>query len=153
MLDSARTASTVRAFMTTPENFDPTPISGGPTDVAPLGRGGVKPAHELTAAEDADPYNWAAIAADPDFAALKRAKLRFIVPGTIFFLVYYMSLPVLIGFWPEAMKMPVIGKVNWAYLFALSQFLMTWVLCALYVRTAKRWDRMNAELLAKFTRR
>ena len=40
-------------------------------------------------------------------------------------------------------------KVNWAYLFALSQFLMTWIMCALYVRAARRWDIMNAELLAK----
>ncbi len=139
--------------MSTPENFDPTPISGGPTDVAPLGRGGEKPAHERTAGEDGDPYDWAAIANDPAFAELKRAKLRFIIPGTIFFLVYYMTLPVLVGFCPELMKTPVWGKVNIAYLFALSQFVMTWVLCALYVRAAKRWDRMNAELLARFPRR
>jgi uncharacterized membrane protein (DUF485 family) len=139
--------------MSTPENQDLTPISGGPTDVAPLGRGGEKPAHERTASEDGDPYDWAAIAADPAFAELKRAKLRFIVPGTIFFLTYYMTLPVLVGFFPAMMKTAVLGKVNWAYLFALSQFIMTWVLCALYVRTARRWDRMNAELLAKFPRR
>ncbi len=73
----------------------------------------------------------------PDFAALKKAKLRFIIPATIFFLVYYMTLPVLVGFFPEMMKTPVWGKVNWAYLFALSQFIMTWVLCAMYVRVAK----------------
>lgn len=131
-----------------PQDF--TPISGGPTDVSPLGWGGAKPEHEKTADEDANSYNWNAIANHPEFAALKKAKLRFIVPGTIFFLVYYMTLPVLVGFFPEAMKAPVWGKVNWAYIFALSQFIMTWVVCALYVRTAKRWDKMNADLLAKF---
>lgn len=139
--------------MTNPENFDPTPISGGPTDVAPLGRGVPKPAHELTADEDADTYDWNAIATDPGFAELKRAKAKFIIPGTIFFLVFYMTLPILVGFYPEMMKTPVIGKVNAAYLFALSQFIMTWVLCAMYVRAAKRWDQMNAALLAKFPRR
>lgn len=139
--------------MSTPENFDPTPISGGPTDVSPLGRGVPKPAHERTAGEDGDPYNWAEIEADPAFAELKRAKLRFIVPGTIFFLVYYMALPVMVGFFPEVMKTAVLGKVNWAYLFALSQFVMTWVLCAMYVRAARRWDVMNAELLARLVRR
>ncbi len=96
----------------TPQDF--TPESGGPTDVSPLGRGGAKPAHERTAGEDGDPYDWDAIANHPDFAALKKAKLRFIIPGTIFFLVYYMTLPVLVGFFPEAMKTPVWGKVNWA---------------------------------------
>jgi len=134
-----------------PQDF--TPISGGPTDVAPLGRGAEKPEHEKTADEDAQSYDWAAIANHPDFAALKKAKLRFIIPATIFFLLYYMSLPVLIGYFPETMKTPVWGKVNWAYLFALSQFIMTWVICALYVRVAKGWDKMNAELLAKFPHR
>ncbi len=94
--------------------------------------------------------DWNKIAADPDFHALQRAKRRFLVPASIFFLVYYLSLPVMVGFFPEVMKKPVIGKVNWAYLFALSQFVMTWVLCAMYVRVARRWDKMNAALLAKF---
>ncbi len=132
---------------------DYTPESGGPTDVAPLGRSGPKPEHEKTAGEDGGGYDWEAIAAHPDFSALKKAKLRFIIPGTIFFLVYYMTLPILVGFYPATMKTAVWGKVNWAYLYALSQFIMTWVICALYVRTARRWDKMNAELLAKFPRR
>lgn len=97
--------------------------------------------------------DWEKIAADPDFVALKKAKLRFIVPATIFFFIYYMTLPVMVGFFPDLMKAPVLGKVNPAYLFALSQFVMTWVLCALYVRVARRWDIMNAELLAKYTSR
>jgi uncharacterized membrane protein (DUF485 family) len=94
--------------------------------------------------------DWNQIANDPGFAELKRAKRRFIVPATVFFLLYYMALPVLVGFWPAMMKQPVIGKVNWAYLFALSQFVMTWVVCWLYVRAARRWDGMERDLLAKF---
>jgi uncharacterized membrane protein (DUF485 family) len=139
--------------MSAPDNADFTPLSGGPTDVAPLGRTGTKPAHERTASEDGDPYDWAAIARDPAFAELKAAKRRFIVPATIFFFVYYMTLPVLVGFYPELMKKAVLGKVNWAYLFALSQFVMTWVLCAMYVRAARRWDEMNVTLLSRFPRR
>lgn len=90
---------------------------------------------------------WEQIAQHPGFAELKRAKLRFIIPATIFFMVYYMALPILVGFFPEVMKKPVWGKVNWAYLFALSQFIMTWVICGLYVRVARRWDKMTVELL------
>ena len=90
---------------------------------------------------------WEKIAQHPGFAELKRAKLRFIIPATIFFMVYYMALPILVGFFPELMKKPVWGKVNIAYLFALSQFIMTWVICGLYVRAARRWDKMNADLL------
>jgi uncharacterized membrane protein (DUF485 family) len=136
--------------MSNPEDQDLTAESGGPTDVAPLGRSGPKPEHERTAAEDMNRADWEAIANDPDFVELKRSKRSFLIPWTIFFLVYYMTLPVLVGFCPETMKTPVLGKVNWAYLFALSQFVMTWVLCAIYVRQAKKWDAMNTALLAKF---
>jgi len=132
------------------DDRDYTPIVGAQTDIAPLGRSGPKPEHEKTAYEDGDPVDWAIIARDADFNALRRAKLRFIVPATIFFLSYYMALPVLVGFCPDIMKQPVIGKVNWAYLFALSQFVMTWTICWLYVRAARNWDRMNMALLAKF---
>jgi uncharacterized membrane protein (DUF485 family) len=133
------------------DDQDFTPIVGSQTDIAPLGRRGPKPEHEKTADEDGNPVDWNRIASDPDFAALREAKRRFIVPATVFFLTYYMALPVLVGFWPQMMKQPVIGAVNWAYLFALSQFVMTWVICWLYVREARRWDKMNAALLAKFS--
>ena len=138
--------------MSPQEPRDDTPEISSPTDIAPLGRGGPKPAHEKTAGEDAGKYDWDLIANDPGFAELKAAKRRFILPATIFFFVYYMTLPVLVGFCPELMKTAVWGKVNIAYLFALSQFLMTWTLCALYVRAARRWDVMNDALLARLVR-
>jgi uncharacterized membrane protein (DUF485 family) len=43
--------------------------------------------------------------------------------------------------------------MNWAYLFALSQFFMAWILAALYTRAAAHWDKMNADLLTKLARR
>ncbi|MEY3480921.1 MAG: hypothetical protein RIQ71_1696, partial [Verrucomicrobiota bacterium] len=139
--------------MSSPRDYrDYTPIVGAQTDIAPLGRSGPKPEHEKTADEDSDPVDWNRIEADPDFAALRVAKRRFIIPATVFFLCYYMALPVMVGFWPAVMKEPVLGKVNWAYLFALSQFLMTWIVCWLYVRAAKNWDLMNEALLAKYNR-
>ena len=95
------------------------------------------------------PSDWTRIANDPAFLELKRARRRFTIPATIFFLVYYTALPVLVGFFPELMKTPVLGKVNAAYLFALSQFIMTWTLCGIYVRVARRWDEMTAALLAR----
>ncbi len=138
--------------MTLPNNSDMTPESDAPTDVAPLGRGGVKPAHEQTAAEDVDPADWDAIAGDPAFKKLLADKLRFIVPTTIFFVVYYFALPVLVGWFPELMKTRVVGQVNLAYLFALSQFFMAWILAAIYVVVAAGWDRKSAAVLAKFGR-
>ena len=67
---------------------DPTPIVGAPTDVAPISRSGPKPAHERTADEEADVVDWKTLAASAGFKELIRAKRRFIVPATLFFVLY-----------------------------------------------------------------
>ena len=138
--------------MSNPDNSDLTPIVGAQTDISPLGRGGPKPGHEKTADEDRNDADWNAIAADADFKKLLAAKARFILPATIFFVVYYFTLPILVGWWPELMKTKVVGEVNLAYLFALSQFFMAWGLAAFYVVRAAGWDKDAAALLAKFKR-
>ena len=138
--------------MSAPDPRDYTPESAAPTDIAPLGRSGAKPAHERTADEDRDAADWDAIAAHDDFKKLLAAKAAFIVPATIFFLTYYFALPVLVGWFPDLMKTKV-GSVNVAYLFALSQFFMAWMVAAFYVVKAAGWDRAAAALLAKFANR
>lgn len=65
----------------------------------------------------------------------------------MFFLIYYFALPVLVGFQPDLMKRRVMGPLNIAYLYALSQFFMTWILAALYMRMAAKFDRMAAAIL------
>jgi uncharacterized membrane protein (DUF485 family) len=125
---------------------DPTPISGGPTDVAPLG--GPKPPHERTADEEPDVVDWERLAASERFRDLLKAKRRFVVPATIFFIVYYFALPVLIGYARPLMEKTVFGPVNLAYLFALSQFFVAWIIAALYVRAAARFDKMAAGVIA-----
>jgi uncharacterized membrane protein (DUF485 family) len=121
---------------------DPTPLIGAPTDVAPLTHAPPKPPHERTADEEADGIDWDRLAASERFRNLLKAKRRFIVPATIFFVVYYFALPVLIGYARPLMAKPVIGPLNWAYLFALSQFFVAWIIAALYVRAAARFDKM-----------
>ena len=94
-----------------------------------------------------DTPDWAAIERMPEFRALIRAKRAFIVPATLFFVAYYFALPALVGYWPELMSTPVAGRINIAYLFALSQFVMAWGIMAAYVRRARRYDRMVEQLL------
>ena len=89
---------------------------------------------------------WSSIASTDEFAELLRQKRQFVVPATVFFIVYYFALPVLVGYFPAFMDQPVWGPVNLAYLFALSQFVMAWVLAWLYVRAAARFDRLADEL-------
>ena len=130
-----------------PEPGDQTPEVGSETDVVPLGRGGAKPAHELTADEDAD-ADWDRIAAQEEFKQLLASKRRFIVPMTVFFVVYYFALPVLVGYAPRLMETRVLG-LNVAYLFALSQFFMAWIVAALYVRAAGGWDRTARRVIER----
>lgn len=134
-------------------SVDPTPSVGAATDVAPLGHDEVKPAHELTADEDVDVVDWERVAATDEFKTLLRAKVKFIVPATVFFVVYYFALPVLVGYAPGLMEQKVIGVVNLAYLFALSQFFMAWILAALYLRAAGRFDDLAARLIATLPKR
>ena len=128
---------------------DLTPEVGAATDVAQLGRAEAKPPHELTAAEDSNPVDWSRVTQMPEFRAMVRAKLRFIIPAVIFFVVYYFALPVLVGYAPGLMSKRVIGVVNVAYLFALSQFFMAWIIAALYLRAAARFDKLEHKVIEK----
>ena len=93
------------------------------------------------------PTDWDVVAANDEFKDLMAAKARFIVPATVFFIAYYFALPILVGYAPEFMATPVIGPVNIAYLFALSQFFVAWLIAWLYVRAANRFDQMAKNVL------
>ncbi len=103
-----------------------------------------------SAAPEPPSPDWNAIARDPAFSVLVRRKLRLVVPATVFFLIYYFALPVGVGWFPELMNRKVWGDANLAYLFALSQFGMAWLLALVYVLAASGWDRAERALLEKF---
>ncbi|MBM3869795.1 MAG: DUF485 domain-containing protein [Verrucomicrobia bacterium] len=124
-----------------PENRNPdlTPKVSAETDVARLSHSSQPLAHQKTGAEGVNLADWDQIAAQPQFKALLAAKLKFIIPATLFFVVYYFALPVLVGWFPELMEKRI-GPVNLAYLFALSQFFMAWILAYIYLRKAAQFD-------------
>jgi uncharacterized membrane protein (DUF485 family) len=99
--------------------------------------------HVLSQAE------WEKLSQDPDFQALYKKKMGFIIPATIFFLVYYFALPISVGYFTNFMETKIIGDINLAYLFALSEFVMAWVITWLYVNQAKKWDVEAAAIVAK----
>lgn len=121
--------------------LDPTPIVGAPTDIAPPTYRGPKPPHERTAAEEAGAADWQAIAASAPFRELLRSKRRFIIPAMAISILYYFALPVLVGWFPDLMQKKVRGGANLAYLFALSQFFMAWIVAGIYVAKAGAWDK------------
>ena len=104
---------------------------------------------EMQAEGPPDETVWDRVAAMDQFKDLMAAKARFIVPATMFFLVYYFALPVLVGFARPWMETAVLGPVNIAYLFALSQFFMAWILAWLYIRAADRFDGQAKRILER----
>src|ERR1700722_1942196 len=98
---------------------------------------------------EADKTEWDRIAETREFKDLIATKKTFIIPAFVFFLVYYFLLPVLVGYAPNFMATKVIGEVNLAYLFALSQFFMAWIIAWLYVRAANNFDRLAKDILQK----
>ena len=92
---------------------------------------------------------WDEIAESKAFKDLMATKKIFIVPAFIFFVVYYFALPILVGYAPQFMSTKVIGEVNLAYLFALSQFFVAWIIAGLYVRAANDFDRLAKDILDK----
>ena len=83
---------------------------------------------------------WDRVARMDDFKKLLAARKAFVIPATIFFVVYYFALPISVGYFPAFMQRKIWGPVNIAYLFALSQFLVAWLIAYLYVRAARRFD-------------
>ena len=96
--------------------------------------------------------DWKAVANNEEFKNLIDAKARFIVSATIFFIVYYFALPILVGYAPQFMSTPVFGPVNIAYLFALSQFFVAWFIAWRYVRAAGRFDDKARRVLDHMNR-
>jgi uncharacterized membrane protein (DUF485 family) len=91
---------------------------------------------------------WDKIAESREFKDLMATKKIFIVPAFVFFVLYYFALPVLVGYAPQFMSTRVLG-VNLAYLFALSQFLVAWLIAGLYVKAANDFDRLAKDIVEK----
>src|SRR5436305_6638488 len=88
---------------------------------------------------------WEGLEHTDEFRQLVTARMRFVLPATVFFLVYYFLLPLANGLAPGFMRTAVIGHINIAYLFALSQFVMAWLLAWFYIRKANNvFDRLAA---------
>jgi uncharacterized membrane protein (DUF485 family) len=91
--------------------------------------------------------DWNRIANSPRFQHLLAIKKVFIVPAFVFFLAYYLLLPILLGYAPGLMSTRVVGTVTLAYLFALSQFVVGWSIAWLYLKASRRFDKLVNDVL------
>ena len=90
---------------------------------------------------------WDRVAEMDEFRLLLLARKQFVIPATIFFVVYYFALPILVGYAPAFMSRKVWGQVNIAYLFALSQFFVAWAIAWNYVIAARKFDDYGTKIM------
>ena|ERR1700682_3740953 len=102
-----------------------------------LPRQSAAPPPAARAAGEGDSH-WEGLEETDEFRQLVRARWRFVAPATVFFLVYYFALPLSNGLFPSVMRTEIIGHINLAYVFALSEFVMAWILAYFYIRQATR---------------
>ncbi len=87
---------------------------------------------------------------DPLLGELCVRHRRLVWPLVAFFLAWYLLLMVLAGYAPGLLSRTLGGHVNLAYLLALSQFPMTFMVAWRYSRAARRsLDPLAAQLRTK----
>ena len=99
--------------------------------------------------------DWVGIEGSPEFRELAAQRRRFLVPATVFFLAFFLVYLLLTAFAQEFMGTEILG-MPLAFLLAVAQVLMTWVITLLYLRASDRTfeplERRAAEAAAdRFT--
>lgn len=90
-------------------------------------------------AQGGDPgqnIDWIAAERSPEFRELIKRKNAFIIPCTIFFFAWYFGFIILVGYAPDFMGERITDGLTVGYVIALTNFVMVWVLGALYIRQA-----------------
>jgi uncharacterized membrane protein (DUF485 family) len=105
------------------------------------------------AVTDRDHRAYAAVHEADDFALLKKRYRNFVVPWTIAFMSWYLLYVCCNNWARDFMSHKVVGHINVALIFGLSQFVSTFLIAWLYGRHANRkLDPLAAGLNAKFRR-
>ena len=82
---------------------------------------------------------WVAVERAPSFQEYARKRKAFLIPATIFFLLFFFVFVFLAAF-TTVLNSKAIGPLTWAYIYGIAQFVMTWILMHIYVSQANKWD-------------
>jgi len=95
--------------------------------------------------------DWNAVINDPRFQTLHRKKQGFLTGLMIFSVVFYFLLPIGAAYFQDLFRVKVWGVVNFGLLFALSQFIVAWLVAFYYShRAGAEFDRLAAEIAATY---
>jgi uncharacterized membrane protein (DUF485 family) len=87
------------------------------------------------------PVDYSAVIRSDTFQQLMKKKKAFIIPYSIFFFLFYFTLPVMTSYF-QVLNTPAFGAITWAWVFAFAQFIMTWALCSIYTKRAAEFDQI-----------
>jgi uncharacterized membrane protein (DUF485 family) len=95
--------------------------------------------------------DWNAVIADPRFQTLHRRKQGFLTGLMVFSVCFYFLLPVGAAYFQDLFRAKVWGVVNVGLLFALSEFVVAWLVAFYYSRRAgAEFDRLAREITADY---
>jgi uncharacterized membrane protein (DUF485 family) len=98
--------------------------------------------------------DWNAVIADPRFQVLHRKKQGFLTGLMIFSVVFYFMLPIGAAYFQDLFKTRIWGVVNFGLLFALTQFVVAWLVAFYYSRRAgAEFDRLAHEIAADYEKK
>ena len=100
---------------------------------------------------DEQRIDWEAIEQTPEFQELVHKRRSFVVPATIFFLVWYMAFILLAAYAEDFMSERVYEGLTVGYVLALTQFVMVVVLGLMYLRRSERvYDPLAAKAIERY---
>jgi len=82
------------------------------------------------------------------FNQFVKKKNTFLFGITITFLTFYILLPVLA--FTSVLQQKAVGSITWVWVYSLALFIMTIVLCTLYVKMAAKFDKAAAAVLQEY---
>jgi uncharacterized membrane protein (DUF485 family) len=96
--------------------------------------------------------DWDEIERSPEFQELVRRRKAFVVPGTIFFLAWYMGFILLVAYAEDFMSRRVYEGLTVGYCLALTQFVMVVVLGLLYLRKSdNEFDPLAEKAIERYS--
>jgi uncharacterized membrane protein (DUF485 family) len=97
------------------------------------------------------PIDWEAIERTPEFQELVQKRRSFVIPATIFFLVFYMAFILLAAYAEGFMGERVYQGLTVGYVLALTQFAMVLILGLMYLKRSENiYDPLAAKAIERY---
>ncbi len=97
--------------------------------------------------------DWAVLAKSPKFVELHSKKKAFLFTWWLIGSTAFFALPICAGYFPEVMKIKIVGRLNVGYFFSLFEFFFFWAIAVYYShRSNTFFDPLTKEVLAEISK-